>query len=107
MPLAVFIAVLAIQITYFKPSGHDSTTDEKSVDLNALLPGFVRSAFRTIEDYRVAGEDEEGGDEVEMENKDRDGMAQGEGHGLEEGVSSENFEGEGAAKGEYVCVMLQ
>jgi len=100
VPLAVFIAVLAIQITIFKSSSIRRNHDGATVNLVALLPSFIT---KTIEDYRAAGEE---GDYEAVERKGKEegeGVAEGEGSGFGEGAKrSENFGG--VVKGELMWV---
>ena len=70
MPLAVFIAALALQLRYFKPRRLASkagaqVASQDTLDVFSLLPKTFRDALSKLDDYdigEVESEDEEEND---------------------------------------------
>ena len=74
VPPAVFIAVLAMQLRFFRPS-RSRTTD---VDFQNFMPVILRNAIKNIEDFVAVGGNEDEEEEEEEERRDEDGEAEEE-----------------------------
>ena len=113
VPPAVFIAVLAMQIRFFKPT----SGRQGAVDFKSLMPGFLRSVIQNFENYTATGDDEQVvvvGKEREEEKKNKaeeeeegeGGRTQVlEGSGVEaaaDGTEEQRREGDNGGKSTFV-----